>query len=280
MIINLYKKRGETPLQAIERLKSTYLESGGTADGELKIDELGDLSNAPVTYLGRLDPMADGVLLVGVDNDAQQEARQKYMSLDKEYSFEVLFGFATDTYDCLGVVEAEDKEIPQIASDENLKEEYEMRVRKVSQIYIGERMQKYPKFSSKVLANFDIESVRGGKVSEEDIPESRIIIYDIKFSGLETVSAKEIFGRLLSDIGKVKGDFRQIKILGEWKERLVTRDPQQTYLLGKFHAHVSSGTYIRSLVNDIASTLGTKALALSITRTKQGDFDIKDSIRF
>ena len=29
--------------------------------------------------------------------------KEKYLALDKVYEFEVLFGFATDTYDMLGI---------------------------------------------------------------------------------------------------------------------------------------------------------------------------------
>ena len=40
---------------------------------------------------------------------------------------------------------------------------------------------------------------------------------------------------------------------------------------------VSKGTYIRSLVNDIASKLDTVGVMSKLNRTKQGNFDIKDS---
>jgi tRNA pseudouridine55 synthase len=45
----------------------------------------------------------------------------------------------------------------------------------------------------------------------------------------------------------------------------------------KFRCLVSKGTYIRSLIRDIASSLNTYATMTSLIRTKQGKFDIKDS---
>jgi len=42
--------------------------------------------------------------------------------------------------------------------------------------------------------------------------------------------------------------------------------------------HVSKGTYIRSLGNDIASILGTNAIMTDLRRTKQGTFSIDNSI--
>jgi len=51
------------------------------------------------------------------------------------------------------------------------------------------------------------------------------------------------------------------------------------YYLGRFSAHVSSGTYIRSLVNNIGNTLGCGATTLSIKRTRVGNYKIEDSIK-
>lgn len=45
----------------------------------------------------------------------------------------------------------------------------------------------------------------------------------------------------------------------------------------KFRCLVSKGTYIRSLIRDIAASLNTYATMTSLIRTKQGKFDIKDS---
>lgn len=45
----------------------------------------------------------------------------------------------------------------------------------------------------------------------------------------------------------------------------------------KFKAHVSKGTYIRSLIEDICEKLGTIGTMNNLIRTKQGGFDIEDS---
>jgi tRNA U55 pseudouridine synthase TruB len=89
------------------------------------------------------------------------------------------------------------------------------------------------------------------------------------------------------DISRVRGDFRQTEILELWKEYLLGSSPPLLNLgegsgvrLGHFSAHVSSGTYIRSLVNDIGKTLGCGATTLSIKRTRVGDYKIEDSLKF
>ena len=53
-----------------------------------------------MTYAGRLDPMASGLLIVLAGEETKN--KEKYLNLDKEYLFEVLFGFKTVTYDFLG----------------------------------------------------------------------------------------------------------------------------------------------------------------------------------
>lgn len=45
----------------------------------------------------------------------------------------------------------------------------------------------------------------------------------------------------------------------------------------KFKTHVSKGTYIRSLIENICEKLGTVGTMNNLIRTKQGNFDIKDS---
>ena len=55
---------------------------------------------------------------------------------------------------------------------------------------------------------------------------------------------------------------------------------QEKLFLGRFSATVSSGTYIRSLVNSMGETIGCGATTLLIKRTRVGDYKIEDSIKF
>lgn len=48
--------------------------------------------------------------------------------------------------------------------------------------------------------------------------------------------------------------------------------------LVKIKVLVSKGTYIRSLIRDIGSSLGVGATMTSLVRTKQGQFDIEDTV--
>ncbi len=50
------------------------------------------------------------------------------------------------------------------------------------------------------------------------------------------------------------------------------------YPIANFTARVSSGTYIRTLVEDIGNKLGTGAYMSDLHRTKVGEFDVDDAI--
>jgi tRNA U55 pseudouridine synthase TruB len=156
---------------------------------------------------------------------------------------------------------------------------------KLCKIYEGEREQKYPKYSSPNISDVLLPSPSQGEGL--GVRSKTVTIYNLQFKKLETFSNKELFGRILMDISRVRGDFRQTEILELWKEYLLGSSPPLLNLgegsgvrLGHFSAHVSSGTYIRSLVNDIGKTLGCGATTLSIKRTRVGDYKIEDSLKF
>ena len=76
--ILFYKNLGETPLEAIERFRL--------------INPL--YKNVPMTYAGRLDPAATGLLvLLGGDLCTEKDL---YTSLPEPYEGSMLFGFNTD----------------------------------------------------------------------------------------------------------------------------------------------------------------------------------------
>lgn len=252
MIFNLYKERGETPLECVQRFRA--------ANQEHKDEKW--------TYLGRLDPMAEGVLVAATGDDIKH--REKLLDLDKEYEFSVLFGFATDTYDVLG----------KILRVELVKEMNEINLIRVTSAYIGEREQKYPPFSSKSVNGAALHDwARKGLIDDIEVPVKTIQIHDMKFTGLSTLTPKTLLGRLLMDISKVKGDFRQHESLVLWKQVLEGMPAGQPIFLGNFKATVSSGTYIRGIANDMGNTLGCGACILNIKRTRVGEFEIGDSSR-
>ena len=243
-ILKLYKNLGETPLETLQRFKAEHPE----------------YTDTKMTYLGRLDPMAEGLLLVLAGNTTK---RAEYLSLDKNYEFEVLWGFGSDTYDILGKV------IPD-KTPQKLENKMEGLVEKISK----KKTQLYPAYSSRTVSGKSLFMwARENKIEEIDIPERNIKIFSMEHVHTRYITGREILGEVKEKISKVTGDFRQKDILSTWQNALIAI-PNETFLISKFKADVSSGTYVRGLANEMGKLLGTSALAWSIKRTRVGEYKI------
>src|SRR3972149_4445698 len=85
-VLNHYKQLGETPRERLERLRA----------------QRPHYEHEVLSYAGRLNPMAEGVMLCLVGS--ANKRREAYLDLGKEYVLDILLGFSTDTYDILGRV--------------------------------------------------------------------------------------------------------------------------------------------------------------------------------
>ena len=270
-IIILNKKEGETPLDALENFRFKNKE----------------YINTPMTYAGRLDPMASGVLLILAGEETKN--KEKYLNLDKEYKFEVLFGFSTDTYDILGKVS------PRPGLGEKLdKNELEKEIKINIKNLIGESIQKYPMYSSKTIKGKPLFIyARSGEVV--DIPERKIFIKKLKLIKIRKINSKKLLQNIEKEIKKVKGpahnaksivfaggDFRQEEILKIWRKTLLKfpKDPVfgkrgEYFYIASFKINCSSGTYVRVIADSLGKSINIPALAFSIKRTKVGKYVIR-----
>ena len=136
-IINIYKPAGFTPLEALEKLRTQKPELvGAKAVGDGSPGASRALREK-MTYAGRLDPLAEGVMLVVTGEDIAR--KDEFLNLAKTYEVEVLFGLATDTGDVLGLV-------TELLPAELRIEE----VTKASASLIGRRLQTAPRYSAPV----------------------------------------------------------------------------------------------------------------------------------
>ena len=240
-ILKLYKNLGESPLECLLRYKVEHPEYAETK----------------MTYLGRLDPMAEGLLLVLAGNTKD---KTQYLELDKTYEFEVLWGIGSDTYDILGLVSG--GKFPH-----KLEEKMASLVKKILQ----KTTQTYPLFSSKSFGG-DFLRARGQNVEGYDLPEKRIKIFSLEHIHTRSIFGHEVLDEVTRRLTLVNGDFRQKEILSSWRN-LLGPLMNESYLISKFTIDVSSGTYVRGLANEMGEILGTKALAWSIKRTRVGEYN-------
>lgn len=248
--LNVYKYWGETPLMCLQRLQAAVPELAGEA----------------LTYAGRLDPLAEGVLLVLVGEEAKR--KELYLGLRKSYRFDVLFGFTTDTYDIAGkLCEIKDERVPMIS----LMSE----VSKLESTF----EQLYPPYSSKPVQGKPLfEWARENRLHEIEIPHHTVTVYRSLLRHSKTILGGELEKVVEQSIRSLRGDFRQEEILDCWRINLQGRR-ENLYDVSTLEVECSSGTYMRSLAHDLGKILGIPALALQIIRTSVGGYTLEKSLR-
>ncbi len=222
-VIIINKNIGETPLECLERVR---------------IQE-GIPNDVSMTYAGRLDPLAEGQMIILVGDECKN--KEKYLDYDKEYEIEILFGFSTDSYDVLGLI-----------NDNN-----NLKITKINlDSYIGKFEQKYPRYSSKVIAMKEIP---------EEMPSREVEIYSIEDLGTREIKGSDLLNEIIAKINLVKGDFRQKEITARWSS--ISQEILDSYFtILKLKVRCSSGTYMRTLAHNIGVDHGIPALAYSIKR--------------
>ena len=95
---------------------------------------------------------------------------------------------------------------------------------------------------------------------------------------LKNIADEEIKQTITRNIKSVDGDFRQAKIFKKW-DKFFTSNIIKQFTVAKFRISCSSGTYVRSLANELGKIVGTGAIALEILRTKVGNYTLDKSFR-
>lgn len=245
----VYKHLGETPLMCLECIRH---EKGISAD-------------VPMTYAGRLDPMAEGLMIILVGDECKE--KEKYTGLDKTYEFEILIGFETDTYDLLGLVTNTNPVRPDLTGDSLFH-----LVRSGLTGFIGVQEQSYPAYSSKTVDGKQLHTyAREGTIVES--PTHEIEIYNLQCTSTMMLKKDELKKQIQERIGNVVGDFRQEEIIKKWQE-VLAQSTQTEFQILSCVVDCGSGTYVRQLVHDIGEKLGMPCVTYSIKRIKAGEYQM------
>jgi len=227
------------------------------------------LQGVPLAYAGRLDPMASGKLLVLIGDECKRQ--EQYHKLDKAYTFESLFGIATDTADVLGRIK---KVEPTNVSKQALK----ATIKKL----IGDIELPYPHFSSKTVQGKPLHTwAVEERLHEIIIPTKDSTIYKLKLLRTEQMSGQAVYDAALEKINSIPlvtdprksigNDFRRIDVRIDWKTFL-DKHRSDTFTVASISCIASSGTYMRTLAEVIARKCNTVGLAFSIERTIIGRY--------
>jgi tRNA pseudouridine55 synthase len=176
-----------------------------------------------VGHAGTLDPMATGLLVLGLGRATRL---LRFVSdRSKVYEARAQFGVATDTLDADGT---ETSREPMAVSQSD--------VERALEAFRGDIQQVPPMTSAiKVSGRKLYELAREGK--EIDRPPRAVTIHSLQLTGFEN------------------GDFPIVE----------------------FRTECSSGTYVRSLADDIAASLGGRAHLVALRRTSIGSLSVDDA---
>lgn len=219
-----------------------------------------------ITYAGRLDPMAEGLLILLTGNDVYK--KEDFLGLDKIYEIDFICGPNTDSYDVLGLVNAHSGDLEPIEIK---------KLKKTLKKYPKKYEQAYPPYSSKPVNGKALFTwARENRLDEIEIPHKEVEIYDIKYIRQRQQNASLFKEKIRTDINSVKGDFRQKDSINTWYDYFGTQNTTNIYLY-TIRVHASSGTYMRSLIQNIGGKLGINLCTVKIRRLSIGkSFFLKD----
>ena len=232
--------------------------------------ELSKKFHMKVSHTGNLDPMAEGVLvfLIGTESLKKQSVWQ---DADKEYEFDVVFGFSTDSYDQLGMV----TELEKYEVSRHTIEELTHYIKDLK----GKQAIKRPAYSYKMIRGKPLYWwAREGRLNEIKLPEVKVEIYDTELLETFMISKGRLKARIIKNVNLAMGDFRQKEILNCW-EGALAKHSNKRFCVARIRVACSKGTYIRSIAHDLGNAMGIPSFALRILRTRNGDFKLGDCIK-
>jgi len=209
----------------------------------------GGYPKSKVGHGGTLDPLAEGVLPIALGEATKLAGRM--LDASKIYEFTIQFGVETDTLDAEGEVTQRVDRFPPMAA-----------MVAVLEHFTGDIEQVPPAYSAlKVDGKRAYDRARAGE--EVELKSRHVTIHSL--------TLRSEFG----DGGELRSTFQSTT------GRPDPFDPSAPLELVDavtLTAHVSKGTYVRSLARDIARALGTLGHVTYLRRIKAGPFTESQAI--
>lgn len=231
----------------------------GLTPKELVDEYKKDNSIKKVSYCGRLDPMASGLMLILTEEDCKSQ--EKFLDLSKTYEFKLVFGINTDSHDPLN------SNITLFDEVVNINELNKL----IESKYLGKIKQSYPLCSSYTIDinNKKIPIWKAFKNNmlhkDFELPYKYINISEFIINNAYKVNDKELFNDFIRDISKVTDinkNFGKKEAIDFYKNSVDNKE----YQVVNCRVTGSSGTYIRGLARDIANDLKLHCIAYRIKR--------------
>ncbi len=219
-----------------------------------------EVYNILSSHTGTLDPMAEGVIVVLIDETRLR--KYEYAKWKKTYEFDIVLGLKSDSLDGLGIVE-----IVENKQTFNFK-----KLEKVLDSMQGAYTQKIPNYSAIKVKGKELHWwARNNRLSEIEIPTRSGEIDDLKLMEITQTRFGEIALQTIKDIRLVDGDLRQDLAIACWKNIENKYGGEKTTKF-KLRVQMSKGLYVRQLTQDILGMIGLIGITLNIKRTQNGKY--------
>lgn len=248
-MFGLDKPLGLTSLQALDALRA--------ADPALRDRRLG--------HAGRLDPMAEGLLTVLVDDETRDAPTLR--TQDKTYEIDVALGLATDSFDSFGLVT---DVAPDFSPDDDA-------FTRACRAWEGAVAQRYPPFSQARVAGRSLLAWGAAGLAMER-PVATRTIASITALGRRVEAGEAIVAEAVRRAGLVRGELRQEAIAARWRAREAALTGRSVAVVS-LRVACSAGTYMRSLAHDLGAAVGAPSIAWRIRRTRAGELRVEDARR-
>lgn len=284
-VVYVFKPIGMTPLDTISELYTK--------------EELNQMkeSNTTISYAGRLDPLACGILPI-VFNDTNKEISKNIHESNegyKEYYFtfvvcEVFGKVRTDTGDIMGMIDNDYFPEHIVLHDTDTNTVINTNIIDCMEPYINDILnmseQPYPIYSSKTIRSEALKKYDITKKTPlwliardyndclpeyDDLPKRQVDVSELEIISNEIIDFDKFYNEIELRINMVGGQFRQKEILEKWRMYGNTNNNNNNIIHRiRMRAVVSSGTYIRGICHRMGG------LAMDITRTMVGTKRIDD----
>ena len=249
MILKLWKPYGITSVRFLKRYQQN----------NCNIDK--------ITCVGRLDPLAQGLLLV-LTNEHTKDMK-KYLSTNKIYKFDMILGISTESHDCLS-------KIDNIQNSNGSFFDKNLLLTKLNEFISTYKIQKFPLVSSFVVKHDSIKKplwwfyTNGYK--DIPLPEKEIKIYNSSVIAIKTEKGDVLSKKFIQKIECINDsclqkDLKTEVVIEQWKNFSEIKK-QDEFVVVSMELNVSSGFYIRRFCHDFGQFINTGGIAFDITRTE------------
>jgi len=212
-----------------------------------------------VGHGGTLDPLATGVLVIGVGKGTK--LLQEYLNGPKQYTAWSELGFETNTLDMEGeVIRTAPYDHVTRKAIENVLPSFRGRIQQVPPIYSALKRDGKPMYQRAREAQAKAQAKGETKNGEVDL---KLEAREVRVYALD----------LLSQEDEVDNDNDS-----DNDSSTITNSNSEVCVVNKVfgvNVECGGGTYVRSLIRDIGRALGSAATMTSLQRTQQGPFRIQ-----